>query len=184
MNTIVFKRLGKLITKNSPTILTGLSVAGLVSTVIMAVKATPKAMRILDEARIQNGMVELAEDNNSITINTGIPVKDAIRLTWKCYIPTAIMGGLTIGCIIGSNSINLRRNAALAGLYSLTETALKEYKAKVIETIGEKKERDIRDEVAKERIHKNPVSDNEVVITGYGETLCYDFLSTIAGMIF
>jgi hypothetical protein len=87
------------------------------------------------------------------------------------------MGGLTIGCIIGSNSINLRRNAALAGLYSLTETALKEYKAKVIETIGEKKERDIRDEVAKERIHKNPVSDNEVVITGYGETLCYDFLS-------
>jgi len=48
-------------------------------------------------------------------------------------------GAATIMCVVGSNSINARRVAALASLYSITETALDEYKAKVVETIGETK---------------------------------------------
>ena len=89
-----------------------------------------------------------------------------MRLTWRYYVPTAIMGGLTIACIIGANSINLRRNAALAGAYSLTEAALKEYQAKVIETIGDKKEQAIRDDIAKDRVKEHPLGEREVIITG------------------
>jgi len=37
-----------LIIKNSPTILTGLAVGGLVTTTVLAVKATPKALDILE----------------------------------------------------------------------------------------------------------------------------------------
>lgn len=87
------------------------------------------------------------------------------------------MGVVTIACIIGANSINLKRNAALVSLYSLSEAALKEYQAKVIETLGKQKERKIKDDIAKDRIVKNPVSDNEIVITNLGDTLCYDSLS-------
>jgi hypothetical protein len=173
MNTKGLQKIGDTIAQNSPTILTGLSVAGLISTVIMAVRTTPKAIRIIDVAK--TGRYLTAQEKNESPDD--LTKLDIIKLTWKCYIPVMIMGGVTIGCIIGANSINLRRNAALASAYSLSETVLKEYQSKVVETIGENKERKIKDEIAKDKIIKNPVDDNEVIITNYGETLCYDSLS-------
>ena len=87
------------------------------------------------------------------------------------------MGGLTIACIISAHTVNHKRNAALASLYSLTEKSLREYQAKVIETIGKNKERQVRNAVAEQNIKENPVSTKEVKITGKGETLCYDAIS-------
>lgn len=162
------KKLGGIITRNSPTILTGISVAGLLTTTIMAVKATPKALEILNERREEERDI----DGDFIDFSKMGIVKE----TWKFYIPTAISGALTIVCIISANSINLKRNAAIAGLYSLSEKALSEYQSKVIETIGEKKHKVIKDSIAKDRITKNPVREENVVLTGHGETLCYDAL--------
>lgn len=161
--------IGKNMTKNSPVILTGLGVAGLVTTTVLAVKATPKALEILEERRQEE--LEYNEDFHSFA-PMGI-----IQETWKCYIPTMIMGTITIACIIGANSVNLRRNAALASVYSLSEAALKEYQAKVVETIGESKHVKIKDEIAKDRIAKNPVTSKEVIVTGRGDMLCYESLS-------
>ena len=87
------------------------------------------------------------------------------------------MGSLTVACIIGANSINLRRNAALATVYSLTEATLKEYQSKVVSTIGEVKEKAIKDEIAKDKIEKNKPKKSNVVVTGSGDTLCYDSIS-------
>ena len=154
--------LGKTITKNSTTILTGMGVAGLISTTVLAVKATPKAIKLIEEAEW-----ELDEDEE-------LTKMDVVKLTYKCYIPSAIMGATTIACIIGAHSINTRRNAALAGLYSLSEKTLKEYQSKVAETIGEDKEREIRREVKKDKVRNNPVSTSEVIMTGGGNCLCYD----------
>ena len=81
---------------------------------------------------------------------------------------------LSSGCIIGANSVHAKRNAALATAYTISETALREYKDKVIETIGEKKEQVVRDAIAKDKIDKNPVTKSEVIITKKGDTLCYD----------
>lgn len=79
-------------------------------------------------------------------------------------------------CLIGASSTNFRRNAALATAYTLSESTLKEYQEKVVETIGEKKERDIREQVAKEKMVKNPV--REVILTEKGgNTICYDVIS-------
>lgn len=161
------RKFGGILTKNSPTLLTGLSVAGLITTVAMAVKATPKAIQILDEASY-----------NDLTFkHREIPTKEEIALIWKCYVPTMAMGIVTIACIISANSINLRRNAALMSVYSLSEAALKEYQVKVVETIGQNKAKQIKDEIIKDKITKNPVDDNEVINTGKGETLCYEALS-------
>jgi hypothetical protein len=117
------------------------------------------------------------EDENFIYGSTPLPKMEVIKETWKCYIPAAIMGGVTITCIICANSINLKRNAALAGLYSLSETTLKEYQTKVAETIGKNKEQKIKDEIDKDRIEANPVDENKVIITGKGDVLCYDAIS-------
>lgn len=164
----ILVRTGETLSKNSPTILTGLGVAGVLSTAILAVKATPKALKVL----------ELEQDRRekygeSITI----PAVDTVKLCWKLYLPAAAVGIASMGCIIGAHKVNLRRNAAMAGLYSLTETAFKEYQAKVTETLGSNKEHKIHDEIARDRVRANPVGVNEIIITGQGEMTCYDALT-------
>lgn len=150
--------------KRSPEILTGIGIAGMIATTVMAVQATPKALVLIEEKKEALEVEELA-------------ITETIKAAWKCYIPTAVTGALSIACIVGASSVNARRNAAIATAYTLSETAMREYKDKVIETIGEKKEQSVRDAIAKDRIDKNPVTKNEVVITEKGNTLCYDSIS-------
>jgi len=152
------------ITKHSPEILTGIGIAGMITTTITAVRATPKALILIEERK------------EEIDVDKLTPI-ELIKTTWTCYIPAAITGGLSIICLIGASSVNARRNAAIATAYALSESALKEYQEKVIETIGEKKEQTVRDAIAKDKIDKNPVSSREVIITEKGNTLCYDALS-------
>lgn len=160
------KKIGQVLAKESPSILTGVGAVGVISTAVMAVRATPKAMIILDEERY----VRAREDRLSRPLSK----KEIFLLTWKCYVPTIIMGGMAIACIIGANSINLRRNAALASVYGLTEAALKEYQDKVVETFGETKAQQVKDSIAKDRVEKTPPSPDKIIKTGKGETLCLD----------
>lgn len=194
MSTIkqIAKTLGGTISKNSPTILTGMAVAGLVSTTIMGIRATPKAMSLIDDAVFDKYEETVGENRDDISFadwmeqengydwkdraNT-LSKKEVIKLCWKVYIPTALMAGVSIACIIGSNRISLRRNAALASLYGLTETAFKEYQAKVVETIGKNKEIKVRDEIAADHVKRNPAGKNEIIFTGKGEVICMDELS-------
>ena len=157
------KNVQKAVTKHSPEILTGIGIAGMVTTTILAVKATPKALRLLEGAQS-----EASEELTNI---------EKVKVCWKCYVPAAVTGALSVTCLIGASSVNNRRNAALATAYKLSETALTEYREKVVETIGEKKEQLVREKVAEEHIKKNPVSKNEVLITQKGDTLCYDSIS-------
>ena len=159
------KNLGVVISKNSPTILTGLGVGGLMTTALLTGTATIKAVRLVDAA------------NDHKPEYYELTKKEIIGLTWKFYIPAAAMCLVTGACIIGSNSINQRRNAALAALYSLSETAFREYKTKVVEEIGRNKELKVRDGIAQDRVTNNPVGDRTIIITGNGEVLCYDALS-------
>lgn len=169
----VAKNLGGIISKNSPTILTGLAVGGLVTTVIFTHKAAIKA-----HVLVENEQFKLTDEQEGVFHNEIILTpKEILKLTWTLYIPAACMGTATIACIIGSNSINQRRNAALATVYNLTKVAFKEYEDKVVEQIGKNKATKIKDEIAAERLKKNPVGDAEVIFTGQGDVMCYDSLS-------
>lgn len=153
------------IEKNLPTILSGMAVAGVITTTIFTVHATNQAREAIEEEK----------ERQHIKIN--LPKKEVVKLAWKYYIPTAISATSTIACIVGSNSINLKRNAAIAGLYSITDASLKEYKDKVANEIGKRKEEKIRNEINQEKIESNPPKDNQIIMTGYGDTLCWDSLS-------
>ena len=154
--------------KHSPEILMGLGIAGMVTTTVLAVKATPKALKLIEMEK-ERLTQETDEPVDKLT-----PI-ETIKTTWKCYIPAAATCAVSVACLIGSNSVNARRHAALATAYKISETAMAEYRAKVIETLGEKKEKDIMDKVHKERIEKNPATRSEVIITEHGKTLCYDY---------
>lgn len=158
------KTVGNKLSEHSPEILTGIGITGLLSTTVLAVKATPKALRLIDEKKEEYDTDELTN-------------MEVIKTCWKCYIPAAVTASVSVACIIGANTVNSKRNAVLATAYKLSESAFSEYKEKVIETIGEKKEEEVRDKIAKDRIEKNPVNNNEVIITGKGDVLCYDVVS-------
>ena len=159
--TAAAKSIKGVLERHAPEILTGIGVAGMVTTTILAVKATPKACLLINDRKD-----ELEVEKLSAT--------ELVKTTWKCYIPAAVTCGASIACLVGASSVNFKRNAALATAYKLSEAALSEYKDAVIETIGEKKEQSVRDKVAEERLKKNPVSKSEIILTGNGTALCYD----------
>ena len=151
------------IIKHSPEILTGIGLAGMIATTVLAVKATPKAMRLLEEAEKEKG--------------EELTVLEKTKTCGKVYIPAIVSGVTSAACIIGASSVNLRRNAALAAAYTLSDTALREYRDSVIKTIGEKKEEIVQDKLAEERVKKEPVTKQEVIVTDKGNTLCFDSIS-------
>lgn len=147
--------------KRSPEILTGIGIAGMFTTTFLAVGATPKAMKLIEMKKEEDNVEKL-------------PKIEVVKTCWKCYVPAAVTAVVSTACLTLASRENLRRNAALATAYTLSETALREYKEKVVETIGEKKEQIIRDKIDKERVEKNPIDKNSVIITGNGDSLCLD----------
>lgn len=148
------------ISDKSPEILIGFGLAGMLTSTVLAVKATPKALDILAEQ----------EDRELSKV-------DKVKLTWKCYAPAAIGYCASAACIIGANSVNSKRNAVLAGAYKLSESALLEYRDKVVEVIGEEKEKEIHAKIAEDRRCKEPENQGNVILTGKGDVLCYDMYS-------
>lgn len=172
MDKINFKGLIKttedFITKRSPEILTGIGIAGMVTTTILAVKATPKAL----------DLIARAEDEKFDNCHGECLTKpEIIKACWKCYIPAAITCAASMACLVGASSVNLKRNTALATAYKLSETALSEYKDAVIETIGEKKEQMVKDKMSEKKLKEEPVTKSEIILTEKGNTLCYDYHS-------
>lgn len=164
--------------KHSPEILIGLGIASAITSTVLAVKATPKAMQLIEkEKRRQNEkLIEESTGPDCGQITKLTPV-DVFKTTWKCYIPAAISGAASVAFLLGSNSVHARRNAAIATAYKLSETALTDYKKEVIETIGEEKAKLIQDKVAQKHVDEHPVSNNQVIIAGPGKQLCYDGIS-------
>ena len=148
------------VSKHSPEILTGIGIASMLTTVVLAVKATPKALEKIDKAKEEKG-----EELSKVEV---------VKAAWKPYVPAAVTGVVGVGCLIGSNSINAKRNAALATAYQITTTAFNDYKEKVVETIGEKKEKTVRDKVAQKQVDDKPPVTTTVYNTGKGGTLVYD----------
>lgn len=149
---------------NAPVLLTASAVAGLVSTVALTIKGTIEAETLLNEYYEEH--------------DTGFPLslKEKIPIIWKAYLPAGISFGITVLCIVGAHGVNTRKQAAIAGAYSLTEKAFSEYKEKVVSELGKSKDAKIRDVIAKDRMATDPVSTKEVIIAG-GEVLCYESIT-------
>lgn len=152
----------------SPEILTAVGITGYITSSVLTVSATVKSC-----AKIQ----ELTEDPDSKWFDNEepLPAKEVVANCWKYYIPPVAFAAASTACIIGASSTNYKRRAALATAYSFTEATFSEYRSKVIEELGEKKEKKIRDDIDEDTIKNHPVSD--VIVTSYGNTLCYDKFS-------
>ena len=160
----VAKNMQHTLGKYSPQILTGIGVAGMITTVVLAVKATPKALELIEDRK-----EELDADKLTIV--------DTVKAAWKPYVPAAVTGVLSTVCIIGGNAVGTRRTAALAAAYKISETALHEYKDAIVETVGEEKAKEVKEKVIQNKLDKNPVVEKQIIVTNKGTFLCYDSLS-------
>lgn len=145
-----------LVKRNSPAILTAIGVSGTITTTGLAIKATFEAADILE------------------TKPDDLSIKEKAKIVWPLYIHTAASGAITIGCIVSAAHINSRRAAAAYSLLNVSERAFEEYQEKVRETIGDKKEKDVRDKVAQDRVTNTPPSENIVVLAAPGNVMCME----------
>lgn len=160
----IVKHAKTLVTQNSPAILTGVGVAGLISTAVLTARATVKAVRLVDYEDRFGNMEYVGK-------------KEVVKMVWKVYIPPAAVGLMSAVCIVGANTVSAKRQTALIGAYSLTETAFREYKDKIVGELGEKKEQRVRDELAQEKVSATSEGSNQVVIIGDGKVLCFEPLT-------
>lgn len=162
--TSFFKSTRKFLGKHSPEILTGIGVAGMITTTVLAVKATPKALELIEDKKFELGTDKLT-------------VVETVKTTWKPYVPAVALGIVSISCIVGASAVNYKRNAALATAYTISERTLVKYRDKVVETLGEKKEKEIREKISQDKVDENKISGSQVIITGKGNTLFMDGVS-------
>ena len=135
--------------KNQPALMLGVGIAGMVTTTVLAIRGHMKAK---EEVESDVYAPETFQDKKG---RSHIKKRYWIKKTWKCYIPAAVTGSLSVACLIGSYSINHRRNAALASSLAVSEAAMTEYQKHVVDTIGEEAEKGIREKFQADQIKKS-----------------------------
>lgn len=162
----VIKVAERYVINNAPTLLTAFAVTGTLTTAYLTGKSTFKAASVIREEEDRRVLMETSEPLTS--------TKEKAKLVWKCYIPPAVSVATTICCMVAANSISGSRLAALAAAYAVSDKNFSEYKGKVKELFGEKKEGDVRTAVAQDIVDRNPPTDHNVINANGGNTMCLD----------
>lgn len=181
------------IQKHSPEILMIGGAIGVVSSAVMACRATTKLSKVMDEHK------HTIEQIHHVTNNPGLIVADGqsyskedakkdiaitrAQTSWKLvklYAPSVILGTLSLTCMISSSNILRKRNAALAAAYATVDKGFKNYRHNVVERFGEEVDKELKynikakefeevktDKDGKEKKVKNTV--NVTDIDGYSE---------------
>lgn len=172
----LIQRVGSYAQRNSSVILTGFAVAGAAAATYLGVRAGYRSAQILHEAAAEKAADEgwVPDREEGEVLEDILTAKEKVDLTWKLYIPAVGVAALTVTAIIFARHIDQRRAAVVAAMYALGEKTLNEYREKVTETIGERKEGAIRSALGQDRVNRNPVSSNQVIVLPTGNHLAYD----------
>lgn len=156
--------------RNSPTILAGLGVAGLVSTGYMSYKAGSKAHDIMVKYHEDKGLIKPDDKDAKKAI-----LKETVKDLTPILLPPIIMGAFSATCIIFSNRISTKRVAVLSAAYSIADSRLKDYQQKMLENLGEARAQKVREAIAKDDLSKDPVPNPTQIVVGDGTVLCKDY---------
>lgn len=159
-----FKFIKPFVVKHEPEILMGMGISGLIFSTLWGVKATIKAVETVRNYKESKQFDKLTK-------------KEIFKLTWRYYWPVAASVVLSVPCIILGNRVSSKRYAALATAYTITESALQEYKDTAREVVGEKKAKQIQENLDAKKIEETYKNGNQVILTGNGESLFFEPLS-------
>ena len=171
-----------MVEKHSPEILAGVGVVGVVASTVMACKATMKLNDILEESKETRDKIKEVESNpryeeqyshedakKDLTINY---TQTAMKIA-KLYAPAVILGSASLGCLLASNDILRKRNAALSAAYMTVDKSFKEYRQRVVDRFGEEVEKEIRYNIKAEEVTSTVVAEDgsETTVTETVKTM-------------
>ena len=163
-------RVGLKLKKHSPEIMVVAGVVGMVTSTVMACKATTKANDILKEAKQEIERVHAVIDRDAATKQkySEEDGKKALAIVYlhtgaelaKTYGPSIAVGALSIASIFTSNHILRKRNIALASAYMIVDSSFKDYRKRVIERFGKELDHELRYNVSSKKVEETTVDEN------------------------
>lgn len=147
--------------ENSPLILTGLAAVGTLSTAYLSARA----------GYLSALLIKAEEDITGTAGDRMQRIKERFKISWKVYIPPAAAVAGTVGLIAAANRLGAKKTLAAQTALTVGQQAFSDYRAKVIEEYGEKKDKAIQDKVNEEKV-KNTAPPSDFIVSGTGNVLC------------
>lgn len=167
--TRTFHKTGLKIKKHSPEILVVAGIAGVITSTVMACKATPKATQIIEDAKkdieTYHELIEKPETKDKYTEDD---LKNDVKIVYaqtsvkliKTYAPAVILGTVSIASILASHNILRKRNVALAAAYATVDKSFKDYRGRVIERFGEAMDKELKYNIKAKEIEEIVIDEN------------------------
>ena len=160
-------KVGLKIKKHSPEILVVVGVVGVVTSAVMACKATTKASDVIEEHKKEMDDIHFVAETKPEKYSEEDFQKDtvivytqtAVKLA-KLYAPSIAIGVASIACIIGSHNILTKRNAALAAAYTAVDKTFKEYRNRVVDRFGKEVDKQLRYNIKAKEFEETTVDEN------------------------
>jgi hypothetical protein len=172
------------LTANSPVLLVGTAVVGVISTGVLAAIGGYKARGIVDEERMRRVASPEPPFDTYLEYHQAfkerapeLTFQEKAGLTWLCYAVPSVTGLSTLAAVLGVHAIHTKRHAAMAGLYAVTTTKLDDYTERAEEMLGKKKSEELNNDMAQKAVERAPFDENLVTVTGYGKDLFMDELT-------
>jgi hypothetical protein len=157
---------GKGIKHNSPVILSVAAGVGVIATAYLTAHASYQAAL----------MIKAKEDVTGTLSDPKERAKERAQLVWRLFVPSAISIVTTIGAIAGANRVGSKKTLAATTALAFSERAYSEYRDKVVQEYGARKDQAIRDQVISDQV-KSTAPSQEVLVTGPGDILCCELLT-------
>lgn len=169
------------ITANSPVLLLGTTIAGVVTTGVLSAKAGWNARGVVEAEILERRSNAIKDQEFDTAVETfqamndvsHLSTQEVVELTWKEFALPAISGAGTIAAAVGTHTVHTKRANAMAALYAVTSNKLDDMTDKAEELLGPKKTQQLQNEVAQKAIDRGS-EDSEVLMTDEGTELCYD----------
>ena len=174
-----FHKVGFKFKKHSPEILAVTGVVGIVTSAVMACKATTKVNDIVNEAKetvdkIHESVGKGLHTSDGEEYTEEVAKKD-LTIVYaqtglkfvKLYGPSVALGIASIVCMLGSNHILRKRNLALAAALTNVATSFKEYRGRLVDRFGKDVDRELRFGIKAKEVEETVVDKdgNETTVT-------------------
>lgn len=158
----LLKQGGQMLRANAPEILTAVGITGVATTAYLAARGGIKATR------------KTASDAPYETLNRQEKI-ERIKKVAPCYAPAAVAGVVTVAAVVSSHKVSTQRIAVATTAASLATQQLHDYRAKVVQELGKKKDEALRASIAQDKVDKT-VQKNGVptAIIATGSALAFE----------
>lgn len=153
--------------ENSSSLAFGFGIGMSIITIYEAIKAPSDPKKVLEDAELKKQEEKGEEDTKLTTLEKG-------AVLTKTYSKVIVPYLLSLGGFTYSKKSDLDTISTLGTMLAFEKQQSKLFEDKATEMLGGKKVEEVKEEVAKEQIKRNPPPDNEDLV---GKTWFYDPLA-------